>query len=154
MIVKKSRRRRPELETLEAVTLLSTFAHAEARHVPVPVTPPVVALHGTIHASGKVSGSEVLTASGSGNLGAVGSTSLRVTASLVSPPSTITLSAKRGKLVLAEDSPLLIAGGAGSTTYHVAGGTGPYAHATGSGTVAASYSLLKGNRVALTINFS
>lgn len=160
MSAKKSHRRRPELETLEAVTLLSTFGHtlAPAVHAPAvhaAATPAIttVALHGTIHATGKLSGTTVAV-SGSGNLGAVGSASAKVTVNLLHPPSSITLSAKKGKLVLAEDSPLLTSGNGGSTTYHVASGTGSYAHATGSGTVTATYSLAKGNKVTLNFKFS
>ncbi len=160
MNAKMSRRRRPELETLESVTLLSSFGHAaavqaEAAHKTIaPTAPPVVALHGTIHATGKLSGSTTLAVSGSGNLGAVGTASAKVRVDLANPPSSITLSARKGRLVLAESSPLLTSGNGGSTTYTVVGGTGSYAHATGSGTVTALYSIAKGNRVTLNLRFS
>ena len=160
MSAKKSHRRRPELETLEAVTLLSTFGHtlapavhAPAVHAAATTAITSVALHGTIHATGKLSGTTVAV-SGSGSLGAVGSASVKVTANLLSPPSTITLSAKKGKLVLAENSALLTSVNGGSTTYHIAGGTGSYAHTTGSGTVTAIYSIAKGNKVTLNLKFT
>ncbi len=160
---KKSRRRRPEVEGLETLALLSGFAHAGVAHVgavhaeATKSTPSVavVALHGTIHATGKLSG-ETLSVSGSGNLGSVGTASAKVAANLLSPPSTVTLSTKRGNIVLAEDAgtALLTSGSTGTGTYHVAGGTGSYAHSTGSGTITASFSLAKGNKVTLNLKFS
>ncbi len=170
MNVKLSRRRRPELETLESVTLLSTLGpapavHAPAVHAPVvhveatrkptpPAAPPVVALHGTIHTTGKLTGPSTVSVSGSGNLGSVGTASVKLTANLASPPSSVTLSARKGRLILAESTPLLISGNGGSTTYTIVGGTGSYAHATGSGTVSALYSIAKGNKVTLNLRFA
>jgi len=157
---KKSTRRRLELESLESMLLLSTVvaesvAHA-ARTTPVHVAPvpPVVTLSGTIHASGKITGATTGFASGSGNLGKVGTASFKIAVDLNNPPSKVTLSTRHGNLFLASTSPIVSATGSSSAQYSIAGGTGSYNHATGSGTLFASYSVLKGNKLAITLTFA
>ncbi len=156
--MKKSTRIRPVIESLESMMLLSTaVAHVHAvvqpaAHVVVAESTPVVALHGTLKGAGKITGTSAAI-SGSGNLGSVGATTFKVNANLLNPPSSITLSTKKGNLYLSAASSLVGSGTSGSTTYQITGGTKAYAHATGGGSVLGSYSLVKG-KLAVTIHFS
>jgi len=157
--MKKSTRIRPVLESLESMMLLSTATvdiHALAKKAPVVVAPvPTVDLHlqGTLHGTGTVRGTSA-SVGGSGNLAPVGSTSFRLNnINLNNPPTTVTLATRKGNLYLASTTPIIGAGSTGSTTYNVIGGTKTYAHATGTGTVAASYTLVKG-KLTTTINFA
>ena len=161
--MKKSTRVRPAVESLESMMLLSTVvAHvhelaAPAAHVAPAAAPTVsaeatITLHGTLTGSGKISGTSA-TVSGSGNLGSVGKTTFKLTANLLNPPTSVTLSTKKGNLYLQASSALVGSGASGSTTYSIVGGTKSYAHATGSGTVLGTYSLAKG-KLAVTIRFS
>ena len=72
---------------------------------------------------------------------------------LTNPPSSVTLSTKKGNIYLQASSALVGSGATGSTTYTITGGTKTYANATGLGSVNASYSLAKG-KLGLTIHFS
>lgn len=158
-IRKKSTRRRPTVESLESMTLLSTVTAgmlhaAKAPPVIVAPTPAVVVLSGTIHASGKVTGAGTGTASGSGNLGKVGTASFKVSIDLKNPPSAVTLTTKHGKLYLAGDNTLFTGSTSGTSHYTITGGTGSYLHATGSGNVSGSYSLLRGNKLSITLSFT
>lgn len=156
--MKKSPRLRPVVESLESMMLLSTAmaeVHALAKpavHVVVAEST-AVALHGTIKATGKISGTSAAI-SGSGNLGKVGTASLKVSGSLASFPTSITLNTKKGNLYLKASSSLVGAGSSGSTTYTITGGTKAYANATGAGSVAGFYTLAKGNKLNVTIHFS
>ncbi len=157
--MKKSTRIRPVVQSLESMMLLSTMTpdlHALARRAPVVVAPvPTVDLHlqGTLHGTGTVRGTSA-SIGGSGNLAPVGSTSFRINKiNLNNPPTTVTLATRRGNLYLATTSPIIGAGSNGSATYNVIGGTKTYAHATGTGTVAASYTLVRG-RLTATIDFA
>ncbi len=155
--MKKSTRIRPVVESLESMMLLSTAVvelHALAKpvvHV-VTVEATTVNLQGTLHGTGKVSGTSAAV-SGSGNLGKVGNATFKLKADLTSPPTSVTLSTKKGNLYLQASSALVGAGSNGSTTYTITGGTKGYANATGSGSVIGSYSLAKG-KLSLTIHFS
>ena len=157
--MKKSTRIRPVVESLESMMLLSTaVAHVQphvqpAAHVVQAEATTAVALHGTLKGTGKIHGTSAAI-NGSGNLGKVGSASFKVNASLINPPSSITLSTRKGNLYLTSASPLVGAGDSGSTTYTITGGTKAYAHANGSGAVSGSFSLLKGNKVAVSIRFT
>ena len=156
--MKKSTRIRPVLESLESMMLLSTAV----AHVHSPAQPAAdvvsaeatktVTLHGTLKGTGKISGTSAAL-SGSGNLGAVGTASFKINASLTNPPTSITLTTKKGNLYLTAASSLVGSGTSGSTTYEITGGTKTYANATGEGSVAGSYSLAKG-KLAVTIRFS
>ena len=158
---RKPARFRPRVESLESMLLLSHAAsdvlhlqiHAEAKKTPVAVAPVDVALAGTIHLSGKVSGTSA-TVSGSGKLGQVGTVSIKTKVDALNPPTSLTLSAKKGNITIQAASLVSAAGTSGSGTYTVTGGTKSYVHAYGSGTITASYTLLKGNKVALTVTFS
>lgn len=155
--MKKSTRIRPVVESLESMMLLSTVvgelhSHvAPAVHV-VTAEATTVALHGTLTGSGKISGTSA-SVSGSGNLGSVGKTTFKTNVSLTNPPSNVVLSTKKGNLYLQASSALIGAGSSGSTTYVITGGTKSYAHATGSGSVTASYALAHG-KLSLTIHLS
>ena len=162
--MKKSTRIRPVVESLESMMLLSTavahlhplaqpVAHIVTAEATKAVAPVTVALHGTIKGTGKINGTSAAL-SGSGNLGSVGATTFKVNANLLNPPTSITLASKKGNLYLTSASPLVGAGTSGSTTYTITGGTKAYAHATGSGSVVGTYSLLKGNKLAVMIRFS
>ena len=156
---KKSTRLRPTVESLESMMLLSTIhvgvLQAEkATKAHVTPAPPVVALSGTIHASGKVTGATTGTVSGSGNLGKVGTASFKVSVNLSNPPSGVTLTTKHGNIYLASEAALFTGSNSGTSTYVVTGGTGSYLHATGSGTLSGSYTLLKGNKLAVTLKFT
>ena len=157
--MKKSTRIRPVVESLESMMLLSTaVAHVQPHvqptaHVVHAEATTAVALHGTLKGTGKIHGTSAAL-SGSGNLGKVGSASFKVNANLVNPPSNITLTTRKGNLYLTSASPLVGAGTSGSTTYSITGGTKAYAHATGAGSVSGSFSLLKGNKLSVTIRFS
>lgn len=169
--MKKSTRARPVVESLESMTLLSTaVAHLHeaakpAVHVaPAPAATPAVAAEATVHAeavvtlrgtlkgTGKLNGTSG-TVSGSGNLGSVGKATFKLTASLNNLPSSVTLSTKKGNLRLQAASPLVGSGTSGSTTYTIVGGTKAYAQATGSGTAIGTFSLARGNKLAVTIRF-
>jgi len=155
----KSTRRRPTVESLESMTLLSTVSAgllhvAKVTPVHVAPTPPVVALSGTIHATGKVTGATTGNVSGSGRLGKVGTASFKLAIDLNNPPSTVTLTTGRGKIFLTGDEPLVTGATSGSLHYTITGGTKSYLNATGSGHVSGSYTLLKGNKVAVTLTFT
>lgn len=153
--MRKTTRRSPEVESLESLMLLSTgMAGSHHVKVPVQVVPAHVALVGTIHASGHLSGS-VATVGGSGNLSPVGSSSFQIKADLNNPPSSVTLSTKHGKLYLVSNTTTpLVQGSSGSVSYQVKGGTGSYVGATGSGLLSASVSELKNHKLAVTLRFS
>jgi hypothetical protein len=144
--MKRSTRRRPELESLEPLVLLS--------HAPTP-TParPVVSLVGTIHASGKLN-SQVVSVSGSGDLGPVGKVSLKYFADVLVPSASVTLKGKHGKIILVGDSLLPPGSNSGTIHYRVIGGTNSYGGATGSGEATVTVDPLKGNKVKLDITFS
>lgn len=160
--MKKSTRIRPVVESLESMMLLSTAVAnlhhlavaAPAAHVTHVVSAEsTVTLAGTLKGTGKISGTTA-TVSGSGNLGKVGTTTFKLKVDALAPPSSVTLSTKKGNLYLAADSALISTGStSGSTTYSITGGTKAYANATGSGTVTASYTLAKG-KLSLTIHLS
>lgn len=164
--MKKTTRIRPVLESLESMMLLSTAAPhvaelaskaaahvalVEAEAVKAPVSS-AVNLHGTIKGTGKVAGTN-LTINGSGNLGKVGTATLKTGISLANPPETITLTTKKGNLFLASSTTPLVSGTSGSTTYTITGGTKAYATATGSGSVAGTYKL-NGTKITFTLRFS
>ena len=165
--MKKSTRLRPVLESLESMMLLSTaVAHVHAltkpaAHVAVVEAAPqtvsaeatTVALHGVIKGTGKINGTS-LAVNGSGKLGKIGTATLKASGDLTNPPSSLTLSTKKGNLYLASSTTPLISGQNGSTTYTITGGTKLYADATGSGSATASYSLAKGNKITFTVHFS
>ena len=145
------------------MTLLSGFAHAGVVHAPAvealathakPVTSSVVSLHGTLHGTVKLTGSTIAAVNVSGNLGAVGTATISINASLTNPPSSTTLGTKHGKLYLVGDGALSTTGNGGSITYTIEGGTGSYTHATGSGTITAVYSVAKGNKLSVSFKFS
>ena len=156
--MKKSTRIRPVVESLESMMLLSTVVaelhpHAlPAAHVVTAEATTTVDLQGTLKGSGTIS-KTTATVSGSGNLGKVGTTTFKTKINLASPPSNVVLSTKKGNLYLQASSALVGSGSSGSTTYEITGGTKSYAHATGAGTVAATYTLAKG-KLSLTIHFS
>ena len=155
--MKKSTRIRPVVESLESMMLLSTAVaevHALAKPAAVHIVTAeqAVTLHGTLKGSGTLSGTSA-TISGSGNLGSVGASTFKIKANLLSPPSSITLSTKKGNLYLSAASPLVGSGTSGSTTYTITGGTKAYAHATGAGSVVGTYTL-SGKKLGVTIRFS
>jgi hypothetical protein len=148
--MKRSTRRRPELESLEPLVLLS----ASSNHVPRPTSPPpVVSLVGSIHATGAVS-NKGLSVSGKGDLGPVGPVSLKYSTDLLTPSLSVTLGSKRGKIFLVGDSPLPQGTSSGSIHYRVIGGTGPYIKATGSGNASVAVGSLLGGKTTLDVTFS
>jgi hypothetical protein len=148
--MKKSTRRRPELESLEPLLLLS----AGAKHAPRPTpAPPVVSLSGSIHASGKLS-SKGLSVSGTGDLSQVGPVSLKYSANLLTPSLSVTLGSKHGKIILVGDGLLAPGTTSGSIHYRVIGGTGSYLGATGSGTASVSLGTTQGGKATLDVTFS
>ncbi len=155
--MKKSTRIRPVLESLESMMLLSTATvnlHAlamPAAHV-VTAEATTVNLQGTLHGTGKISGTSAAV-TGSGNLGKVGTATFKLNANLTNPPSSVTLATKKGNIYLEASSALVGSGSTGSTTYTITGGTKTYLNATGSGSVSASYTVAKG-KLNLTIHFS
>ena len=66
----------------------------------------------------------------------------------------MTLTTKHGKLYLAGDDTLFTTTETGSTHYTITGGTGTYAHATGSGDVTGSYAVSKGDKLTVTLKFT
>ncbi len=112
-----------------------------------------VALHGTIHGTGTLNGT-TLTVHGSGNLGKVGVASVRGNLNLASLPSSITLTTPRGHLTLTATAPQVVLGTSGYVTYAITGGTHAYAHATGSGLLSGSFSVVKGDKIAFSAHFS
>ncbi len=171
----QSRRQlRPSVEGLESLRLLSGMAHAVAVH-PValvhaeatktvaPVA--VVDLHGTIHATARVSGSS-LVITGSGNLGAVGTASINyhIDQNGSIQPSTITtkqdqITLGRSKLLppSTNTNPVVSTGARSDKivlSYSVIGGTGAYAHSTGSGTLTEAIALSKADRITVNLVFS
>ncbi len=125
--MKTIRRRRPEVEGLESMMLLSGAAGAA---VPAAVSGPIALTgsdHGTYTTKGFVSMSK-----GSGSISPLGHVTDKGSASLAVGEGTDTLSAKRGKLFV----DLRVVGRTAtgySETYTIAGGTKEYAGATGSG---------------------
>lgn len=154
----KSQTVRPAVESLESLMLMTAAPgrlHAmvmPAAEVATQATP-AIALHGTIRGTGTLVGS-TLTVHAAGQLGKVGLATITASGSITDPPASITLATRRGKLVLTAVTPAVIAGTSGSVHYTITGGTGAYAHATGSGTIAGSYSVLAHNRITLVAHFS
>ncbi len=164
---------RPSVEGLESLRLLAGMApdvavhpvalvHAEATKAPAAVA--VVNLHGTIHATAKVSISNLVIA-GSGNLGAVGTASINLRVSQTGSESTFTLLTKKGQITLAATGSTLPGGGNSASFtsprsseqsfgYTVVGGTGAYAHSTGSGTILEAIALGKGDKITVNFEFS
>lgn len=152
----------PGVESLETVVLLSTATanlHLVHKQPAVVVVAPdatattQVKIRGVIQGTGRFTGT-TLNLKGSGNLGKLGATTLNVNASILNPPSTITLNTRKGKIVLAAASDSLISGNSGSVDYTITGGTKAYANATGSGLVAATYNLKANNTVAFKLRFA
>lgn len=168
------RQLRPWIESLEPLRLLSGMApavavhpvasvHAEATKSFAPVA--VVNLHGTIHATAKVTSSSLLI-TGSGNLGTVGTASInyRINQNGSIQPSTITT--KQGQITLGRSellppstssNPVVSTGPKSDKivlSYSVVGGTGAYAHATGSGVLTEAVALGKGGRLTVNLVFS
>ena len=156
--MKKSTRLRPAVESLESMLLLSTAmaeVHALAKpaiHV-VAAESTTVALHGTLKGTATISGSSA-TVNASGNLGKIGTASVKTSGSLTNLPTSVTLTTKKGNLYLSASSSLVGSSTSGSTTYTITGGTKAYAHATGAGSVSGSYSVLKANKLSVTIRFT
>ncbi len=169
----QSRRKfRPSVEGLESLRLLAGMAHAVAGHTvavvhaevsKAPAAVAVVALHGTIHATLKLVSPSTAVIAGSGNLGAVGTASVDLRLTKTGPLPATTLSTKLGRIALsANPSPL--PGGdsealpganiAGSFSYAVVGGTGAYAHSTGSGTLTETLRLTRGDVFTVDLKFS
>jgi hypothetical protein len=148
--MKRSTRRRPELESLEPMVLLS----GGLKHAPPPTpVPPVVSLVGSIHASGKLT-SQVVSVGGSGDLDSVGRVSVKYSADVLTPSASVTLGTKHGKIILVGDSLLAPGTNSGSIHYRVIGGTGSYLGATGSGNASVTVDPLKGGKVTLDVTFS
>jgi hypothetical protein len=148
--MKRSTRRRPELEPLEPLVLLS----ASSRHAPKPApVPPVVSLSGSVHATGKLS-SRGLAVVGTGDLSPVGPVGLKYSANLLTPSLSVTLRSKHGKIILVGDSLLAPGTSSGSIHYRVIGGTGSYLGATGSGNASVEVGSLAGGKTTLDVTFS
>jgi hypothetical protein len=125
--MRKNMGRRPEVETLETMVLLSGGAA-----IPNPLH-----LTGTDHGTYKVTAAGP-TSKGSGSLSPIG----KVTASSTEAASggdnkSVTLTARQGKLFLTEN---FHSTGLGlyAGTYTITGGTKSFAHETGSGSVQAT----------------
>jgi len=151
--VKKSTRRRPELESLESLMLLSASGAHHGGRPPAHVAPVTVALSGTIHATGQIQGNH-LTVKGSGDLNPVGHATLQYSTRVDNPSLSVTLETKHGKLLLVGDSPIATATTSGSTHYRVIGGTGSYTQATGSGTASVALGTPHNGREPLGVTFS
>ena len=156
--MKKSTRIRPVVESLESMMLLSTAIGDLHPHALAPAqvqaeAPQPLPLKGTLKGTGTISGTSG-TASGSGNLGSVGTASFKVSGSATDLPSSVTLTTKKGNLYLTASSSIVGAGAGASTTYTITGGTKAYADATGTGSVVGTYSMVKANKFSLTIKFS
>lgn len=174
MVADKSQSRRqlrPSVEGLESLRLLSApghavasspvaSAHSEATKATAPVA--VVELRGTIHSTVEASRSGIAFI-GSGNLGAVGKASIDIRLDEAGPLPTFTLSTRRGKITLTATesaapgvSPTSTGprGDVESFPYTVFGGTGAYAHATGSGTITAAAAISKAENISENFTFS
>jgi len=152
--VKKSTRRRPEVESLESMMLLSTFVHAEAHTSRPPVVvSSQVTLRGTIHAKGNLTG-DTLTIAGSGNLGKVGNASFNLNTSLLAPTSTATLSTRGGRINLVANNGSVFGSNSGTITYTIQGGSGSHASAFGSGTIHVSLTQINGTKVKADLRFT
>ena len=112
-----------------------------------------VELHGTIRGTGTIAGT-TLSLHGSGNLGKVGVAAVRGNLDLAHLPSSITLTTPRGHLTLTATAPQVVLGTSGYVTYAITSGTRAYAHATGSGLLSGSFSVVQGNKVAFSAHFS
>ena len=131
--------------------LARTSAHVAPVAVEAIATP--VALHGTIKGTGTMAGT-TLSVHGAGNLGQVGVASVKGSLNLASLPSSITLKTHKGSLILTATTLPVVEGTSGSVTYAITGGTKTYAHATGSGFLAAGYTMLKHNKITFSAHFS
>lgn len=167
------RQLRPSVEGLESLQLLSGMAHAVAVHpialvhaeaTKAPATVAVVDLHGTIRTTVKLAATNLVVIAGSGNLGAVGTASINIHLSRGGSLPLFTLATRQGKITLAGISSTLSSSPAtltsptsgtdsGSFAYTVAGGTGAYAHSTGSGTLTETVALSKGEKFTVDYKF-
>ena len=139
-------RRRPEVENLESLTLLSSMVgkahHAAAALVATPGPP----LPNPLHLSGGANGSYQFAAgptariNGSGSIGPIG----KVRLSGVAPRRRIerrgkrNVSNRRGRLTLVITSQTAVGEQGFSATYVIVGGTGSLAGETGSGSFVAT----------------
>ncbi len=145
--MRPSKRRRPQLEALEAMTLLSAAMPHGAAQVAASSHKVHLALNGSIGGpnSSTVTNPDVgasLSLDGSGRvapLGQVSSTgSLHMTGFIKTghATGTLTLEGPKGSVTLALEGPSQagFSGPPSALTYTITGGTGPYAGATGRGT--------------------
>jgi hypothetical protein len=137
--MRKTTRRRPEVEALESMTLLSGVSgavHEAAATVPNPMHLSGT-LKGTFVPQGPTSG---LLEKGSGTFNKpFGKVSLPTTTiSVTGTPQNLTIRGKAGSLNLKVELTSTAATGV-SGTYQILGGTGSLASETGSGTVTVSY---------------
>jgi hypothetical protein len=140
--------RRPEVEALETMTLLSGMAGealpAVAALKATPVVPHPLVLAGSIHGTFKLKGGEVtINASGSfGSFGKVTFTGSLALATATSENGTLTAtSTKLGKLFVTLHETL--SGTSASGTYTITGGTKAFAGETGSGVVSSTFTASK-----------
>ena len=128
--MRKTIRRRPEVETLESMTLLSgvaAAAHPVAALTSVELSGTV---KGTLSASGKVKGS--------GSLSPVGKITFSGHQTIGVVQGSETLSSKHGKISLTTDL-RSIGGGSYTGEYTITGGTKSYAGASGEGSLESTF---------------
>jgi hypothetical protein len=127
-------RRRPELESLESMVLLSGMVAAEHPHHAAaaifathqPVTHAVVSLSGTARGTYRATGSG-FTFTGTGTVSPLGHSTLK--GSLLIPTGQLTVSTRHGKVFANLSLPQLGA----PVSYTITGGTGQFAGASGNG---------------------
>ena len=141
-------RRRPEVENLESLTLLSSMVgkahHAAAALVATPGTPLPNPLHLSGGANGSYQlrgGSDTARINGSGSMGPIGKVRLSGVVTLDGESSgggNLNVSNRRGRLTLVITSPTAVGEQGFSATYVIVGGTGSLAGETGSGSFVAT----------------
>jgi hypothetical protein len=145
-MIRKSFRRRPELETMESKLLLSGvtqthFSPAAALTAPIEKVPAVQLVgtaKGTFHEVAK--GSLVYDYSAHGSLSPVGKSTVKGTTDYGTGTGTVTVSTKHGKI----NADVTLRDLGASADYTITGGTGQYSGATGSGVADLTNAFSKG----------
>ncbi len=160
--MKMSTRRRPHLESLEPMLLLSSMVHAEVTHAIRPASP--VALSGTFHVTGRQfhaprgHGPDLpafFAAGGSGNLAGIGRAKAELVTVPAAPGYVVVLLTGRGAVSLLTEGPLPAAGPSAASPYAVVDGSGPIlGMVNGSGTISITKAAAHGGRTSFDIRLS